>query len=167
MPPFNAHFTRTEVRIREEVIIKYIISLIKDARQMPGVIPFFLEFGIIYWAWPLRFVKGNEPFKGYKYYSELAYDAILHDESKFTRDHIFPKKQLKEMLFGMENPNPDSIREKMEKYGEVCVITREEHSELRNARLDRAMPNGWTFGDDIFARYQEIGIQVRINDQQW
>ena len=100
---FRAQYTKAEVAKREKIIIKYIASLIKDIQLTPGIMPYFLEYGIIDWAWPLRFVKGNQPFKGYKYYSRDAYNAVVDGERiEFRRDHSFPKKRLKEMLYNFK-----------------------------------------------------------------
>jgi hypothetical protein len=169
MPPFQAHFTRDEVSIREELIIKYIVSLIKDTNhQGNGIIPFHLENGIIDWAWPLRFVRGNETYRGLRYYSHEARDAIQDGETQFRRDHFFPKNIFKELLFSMNNRDPNEVRQFMEKYGEICVITIQEDARLNAAGLRGRMPQGWQIEDgNIFARYQSVGINVWINDRQW
>jgi hypothetical protein len=168
MPPFQAHFTRDEVGIREELIIKYIVSLIKDTNQLAGLIPFHLENGIIDWAWPLRFVLGNETYRGLRYYSHDARDAILNGQTQFRRDHFFPKKKLKEILFSINNIDTTDVRQRMEKYGEICVITLQEDAKLSAAGLRNRMPQGWQLEDnDMFARYQTVGINVWTNDLQW
>jgi len=168
MPPFQAHFTRDEVSIREELIIKYIVSFIKDSQQINRITPYFLEYGIIDWAWPLRFVRGNEPYKGYRYYSQEARDAVLNGQIKFRRDHFFPKKQLKEMLFNMNSPDQNGVRQIMEKHGEICVITIQEDARLSAAGFQRTMPQGWQIENgSMFARYEAIGVNVWTNDRQW
>jgi len=167
MSPFNAQFTQNEVRLREDLIIKSIVSLINDSQQMLEIVPYFLNYGIIDWSWPLRFVKGNQEYKGFKFYSYDAYEAICKGERKFTRDHYFPKKRLKKILYNMEYPDINSVRQIMEKYGEVCVITKQEDARLRKANLHNDMPSGWQIGDDAFARYQTVSIRVRTNDCQW
>lgn len=149
------------------MIIKYIVSLIHDSRQNPAIVPYFLDYGIIDWSWPLRFVKGNHPYKGFKYYSHNAFDAVSRGEKKFRRDHIFPKKILKQMLLKMSAPSPGEVRNLMEAYGEICVVTIEEDARLKNAGLGSDMPPGWNTGDDVFARYREVGMGVRTNSQQW
>ena len=165
--PFKAQYTKQQVLQREEIIIKYIVSLIRDINAMPDIIPYFLEYGILDWSWPLRFVKGNQMYKGYKYYSQEAYRAILNGERKFKRDHIFPKKKLKRMLLNDENHTALSIRQLMEKYGEVCVVTIYEDRKLNSAGLCEEMPQGWQIGDEILERYQNVGIVIWENDQQW
>lgn len=134
MSVLKAHFTKDQVRIREELIIKYIVSLIHDSRQNPALAPHFLDYGTIDWSWPLRFVRGNHPYKGFKYYSHNAFDAVSRGEKKFKRDHIFPKKILKQMLLGMSDPNPGGVRNLMETYGEICVVTTEEDARLKKRR---------------------------------
>ena len=165
--PFKAQYTKNEVSLREDLIIKYIISLINDTQRRLVFIPYFLNYGIIDWSWPLRFVKGNQQYKGYRFYSHDAYEAVCRGETKFTRDHYFPKTRLKEMLLNTRNPEENSVRQLMETYGEVCVITRQEDARLRAAGLRNEMPQGWLIGDDVFARYQSVGIRVQINNGQW
>ena len=89
----KAQFTQSEVRAREELIIKYIVLLIRDSQQYSRIIPYFLDYEIIDWAWPLRFVKNNEPCKGFKYYSSSAYDALSlpRDRPNFAEITFFPK----------------------------------------------------------------------------
>jgi hypothetical protein len=164
---FRAKYTKAEITILEELIIKYIVSLIKDAHQTPNILQYSFEYGIIDWAWPLRFVKGNEQFKGFKYYSLDAYNAVVAGEKKFTRDHYFPKIILKKMLLNLNNPDPVSVRRIMETYGDVCVITRDENKRLAEAGLNTQMPEGWQIGNNVFARYEAIGIKVWVNNRQW
>jgi hypothetical protein len=165
--PFHAHFSRDEVSIRGELAIKYITSWIIDAHQTDQIRQYALEYGIIDWAWPLRFVKGNSEYKGFKYYSRDARQAVLKGETKFTRDHYLPKNLLKKILLDLSNPDATSIKRIMETYGDVCVITRDEDRSLNKAGLKRGMPTGWQTGDDRFARYKEVGIEVWENDLLW
>lgn len=165
--PFGAKYSKIEVEQREEIIIRYIVALIKDTQRMPTIIPHFLNYGIIDWSWPLRFYKGNEEYRGFRYYSYDAYEAIRRGERRFTRDHIFPKKRLKEILFNVANPDEHSVRQLMEKYGEICVITKKEDDRLRVAGLRNTMPDGWKMGDNIFARYVQVRIGVKVNEDQW
>lgn len=67
----------------------------------------------------------------------------------------------------MSDPSPGEVRNLMETYGEICVVTIEEDARLKNAGLGSNMPPGWSTGDDVFARYQEVAIGVRTNNQQW
>ena len=91
MSPFNAQFTQNEVRLREDLIIKSIVSLINDSQQMLEIVPYFLNYGIIDWSWPLRFVKGNQEYKGFKFYSYDAYEAIRNGERKFKKMRDYAK----------------------------------------------------------------------------
>jgi hypothetical protein len=165
--PFKAQMTRQQVAYNEIVILKYIVSYIQDIRNVPTP-PYFLTYGIIDWAWPLRFVRNNEPCRGYLYYSHRAYEQIANGvRREFRRDHIFPKKLLRNMLFRLSDPTIDIVRGIMEKYGEVCVITKDEHAFLKDAGLSESMPTGWTNAFDIFSRYQTAGISTIKNKEQW
>ena len=162
----RAHFDKAVIEQREELILKYVISLIKDYRTCLKV-PYFLVYGILDWSWCLRFVEGNEEYRGFRFYSGEALAAINRGEKKFTRDHIFPKKYLKKMLLSLSDPTPTQVREMLSEFGEICVITREEDKKLRSAGLASSMPDGWNPGDSLFSRYEKVGIKVVCNEQQF
>jgi hypothetical protein len=42
----------------------------------------------------------------------------------------------------------------------VVVLLRSENARLRDAGLSSKMPDGWQFGDDPFARYHAVSIEV-------
>lgn len=44
--------------------------------------------------------------------------------------------------------------------GVVCIITRDEDRELTRKGLADSMPNGWIVGDDIWARYKAVQIEI-------
>jgi hypothetical protein len=71
------------------------------------------------------------------------------------------------MLFRLSDPTIDIVREIMEKYGEVCVITKDEHAFLKDAGLSESMPTCCTNGSDIFSRYEAVGISTIKNKEQW
>ncbi|RIX59292.1 hypothetical protein D3P08_03815 [Paenibacillus nanensis] len=40
-----------------------------------------------------------------------------------------------------------------------CIVTKEENELLKNSGYESEMPDGWSFGDDVWARYQATGIE--------
>ena len=44
--------------------------------------------------------------------------------------------------------------------GPVTVILRSENDLITRMKLTRKMPDGWKWGDDIFARYAHSGIKI-------
>jgi hypothetical protein len=39
------------------------------------------------------------------------------------------------------------------------MLDRTENTLLKSAGLNASMPEGWKFGDDVFARYHSVGIK--------
>ena len=42
----------------------------------------------------------------------------------------------------------------------VVILTHEENELFRKFKLNSKMPKDWKFGDDVFARYKIVGIEV-------
>ncbi len=161
---FTPAFSPEQLKRREDVILKQATTFIAEMQTMtPGEIPHFLVYGILDWSWCLRFVKSNEMYRGFRFYSKKALEEIRAGETKFRRDHIVPKKLVKEMLLGLDHPTETSVRDILGRFGEVCVITLEEDAKLNAAGLNNEMPSDWTNDKDVFARYKSIGIEWTEN----
>ena len=59
----------------------------------------------------------------------------------------------------MEAETCSEMREIVDAY-HVAVVTRDEDARLRSARLNCAMPPGWEWRKDPFARWKLVGIEV-------
>ena len=62
------------------------------------------------------------------------------------------------MLMDMSTINKDKIRNILEKYFHVLLVTKEEHRRLNASGLRSKMPDDWD-GENIWARYDAIGIE--------
>jgi len=160
---YRAQFSRDQVVRREELITKYVIDYIRDKKENPDLFPYYGLDYCIKWAWPLRFARGNTP-NGLKYYSERAYQCVQQGKNVkgLKRDHIVPHKVLMSILL-TSNLSLETIRNKLLTFGELCLVTDEEHGRL----LSDCMPAGWSETDDPFARYKEANIAVIENRNQW
>lgn len=174
---FRSPFSREQVQRREAVILRHVTNLLNDMRDMTeDEVPYFLVYGILDWAWCLRFVQGNEMHLGFRFYSESAWEAIRSGaykrkrrddprkkEVELRRDHIVPKTLVRPWLREAAKTSTNAVRDVLMKFGDVCVVTKDEHDLLRPDH----MPPGWTRDQDIFARYVERGIKTRDNPFQF
>jgi len=87
-----------------------------------------------------------------------------HKDSKafFVWEHVVPTSCFVEHLKNLDNLTQDNLNALIEKYGNVCIVTKREDS-LLNENLKDKMPDGWDWGekDDPWARYIEKGIEVK------
>ena len=74
-----------------------------------------------------------------------------------TVEHSIPIKILYPAFMGGRNPG--DLRAVIDAY-HVAVVTRAEDKRLRDAGLRQSMPSGWEWGDDPFARWKTVGIEV-------
>ena len=74
-------------------------------------------------------------------------------------EHVVPKKVIIDKLLKIDHPNQLKIRDYLEKYYRVCVVTKEEHKRLAQMELRSEMPKDW---DQLnpFSRYVQAGISV-------
>lgn len=153
------------------MIVDFVVAFLHSRRELKkndplNRMPYFLEYGILDWAWPLRFTNNNEPYKAYLYYSKNAVEALRSEKKvSLKRDHVFPKYCLKEKLYELDEPDANTVKGLLQKYGEICVITDEEHERLNTKKLGKCMPSSWKEGEDIFDRYRAVEIEKWKNDQ--
>ena len=76
----------------------------------------------------------------------------------YTFEHPIPSKVVFEKLL---TTNTDNEFDEILRYSDkIVILSSEEDSLLRKAKLGRAMPNGWRFFDTVYARYDIAGISV-------
>ncbi len=77
-----------------------------------------------------------------------------------THEHSFPLGLFAEKIFNLDTDNREAIGEIFNTCCRAAIVTREEDSKLNSAKLRSAMPTNWSFGEDIFARYSSVGIEL-------
>lgn len=60
----------------------------------------------------------------------------------------------------MQIPDDEVIYNLFKNYCWATIITREEDQKLNTAKLRSAMPSEWRFGEDVYARYKKVGIDL-------
>jgi hypothetical protein len=94
--------------------------------------------------------EADGKIKGCRYWSRGALSAQKFGTSTDLRhEHVFPKKQLIELLFGLPNPAYETVRVMLEELNIAAVVTREEHRVLSS--IPGTQP-------DVWQRYRIAGI---------
>ena len=74
-------------------------------------------------------------------------------------EHSVPVSLIREKLLSI-NSNIDDFFLIIKSMGPLVIILRSENKELDNAGLRSKMPINWNWGDDKFARYNKVGIEI-------
>ena len=85
--------------------------------------------------------------------------AIGKDTRECEVEHVIPQMYIVNMLMDMSTINKDKIRNILEKYFHVLLVTKEEHRRLNASGLRSKMPKDWD-GENIWARYDAVGINL-------
>ena len=84
--------------------------------------------------------------------------AIGKDTRECEVEHVIPQMYIVNMLMDMSTINKDKIRNILEKYFHVLLVTKEEHRRLNASGFRSKMPDDWD-GENIWARYDAVGIE--------
>jgi len=79
-------------------------------------------------------------------------------KNKITYEHAIPTKVILEEC--LKQPNKKYITDILIKSDYVAILTHEEDKLLNDAGFKFKMPDGWNFGDDVYARYKKVGIRL-------
>ena len=85
------------------------------------------------------------------------------NSNALTYEHSTPTKVLIETLLRFNEKGEltdDKIKEIISTYGNICIITNEEDKLLNKYNLREKMPSDWNYGDNPFARYKKVGIEI-------
>lgn len=77
---------------------------------------------------------------------------------RLVKDHCVPVSVLREIIFDSHARTTEDVEQLMLRFYRVGVITKEEDDQLTANGMRSAMPDGWTAGDNPFARYSCIGV---------
>lgn len=113
----------------------------------------------IHFLWETR----NGPkYKVAQYRSKSAF-AEISGNGKIIYDHSIPFRYLQDELLNLDDVNNKTVKELLDLYSTVCVITKDEDNLLSSRGLSRKMPNDWD-NEDPLARYKAVGIEVEKNE---
>ena len=86
------------------------------------------------------------------------------DRGNVSWEHVVPTNVLVDKLLELDESGTLSdkeIEEMIEKYGYVCLVTKDENRKLDKNKLREKMPQGWNYGNDAFDRYKAVGIEIQ------
>ena len=103
--------------------------------------------------------------KGAHYMSEEAGTLIRAGQcEELVIDHVVPVSVITEMIFNLPKQTLDDIGSLIRDWTILAVVTRDQHEDLRRAKLYNRMPVGWNKNDGKLARYDHIGIRLVENE---
>lgn len=106
------------------------------------------------------------PKQSAHYMSRVA-EALMMKGSFDTlvAEHVVPVSELNQLIVNLPNQSAHEIAEVLRKYAIRAVITSEEDKRLKNAGLQKVMPEGWyqTASLNPFARYEDVQISLIKN----
>ena len=85
--------------------------------------------------------------------------ALNKPDSECMVEHVMPQMEIVNRLMDMRPLTKAGVIELLTNYLRVMVVTRDEHTLLNSSGLRSTMPPDWD-GNDVFARYAAIGIEV-------
>ena len=65
-------------------------------------------------------------------------------------------------LMEMEPLSEDVVVELLKAHFTVMLVTHAEHARLNSSGLRSTMPADWKIGDNLFARYERVGIEFSV-----
>ena len=88
--------------------------------------------------------------------------ALEKNISECEVEHVIPLMYIVNMLMETTPINKESIKNILDKYFHVLLVTKEEHNRLNASGLRSTMPEDWD-GENIWARYEAVGIKQAKN----
>ncbi len=81
------------------------------------------------------------------------------ENKTFYYEHAIPASVVFKQLYSSDC-TAKSVRDTLDHAGPVVVLLQAENDRLDSAGFKAEMPTGWKYGDDPYARYKEVGIEV-------
>lgn len=108
--------------------------------------------------------KGQSLKERAHYMSTEAYEKMKNRLfSNLIADHMVPISVVNEKILKLDSYSIESIKEIIQRYAGICVITKEENKTLGDKyKLNQRMPKDWD-GINISARYKIAGIKYVEN----
>lgn len=79
-------------------------------------------------------------------------------KNRYTFEHPIPSKVILNEI--LKNPTKEYVEKILKMSDRVVMLTHDENKLLVKAKLISSMPKSWKFGDDIYSRYNTVGIKV-------
>jgi len=88
--------------------------------------------------------------------------------AKLVHEHVVPRGVIASQLLASELRSMDAVFHALRRHCLAAVVTKDEDNLLNERGFKQAMPDGWTWGDDPWARYRVTGLYDElIWPQDW
>ena len=84
--------------------------------------------------------------------------SIKTKKNKITYEHPIPSKVVFDLIF--KDKSDIEIIDILKKTDYIVILSHYEDEKLRAKGLISSMPEGWSYGDNVFARYEKANIEV-------
>ena len=84
--------------------------------------------------------------------------SIKTKKNKITYEHPIPSKVVFDLI--LKAKSEIEIIDILKKTDYIVILSHYEDEKLRAKGLISSMPDGWSYGDNIFARYEKANIEV-------
>ena len=84
--------------------------------------------------------------------------SIKTKKNKITYEHPIPSKVVFNLI--LKAKSEIEIIDILKKTDYIVILSHYEDEKLRAKGLISSMPKGWSYGDNVFARYEEANIEV-------
>jgi len=84
--------------------------------------------------------------------------SIKTKKNKITYEHPIPSKVVFDLI--LKAKSEIEIIDILKKTDYIVILSHYEDEKLRIKGLISSMPEGWSYGDNVFARYEKANIQV-------
>ena len=84
--------------------------------------------------------------------------SIKTKKNKITYEHPIPSKVVFNLI--LKAKSEIEITDILKKTDYIVILSHYEDEKLRIKGLISSMPKGWSYGDNVFARYEKANIEV-------
>ncbi len=84
--------------------------------------------------------------------------SIKIKKNKITYEHPIPSKVVFDLI--LKAKSEIEIIDILKKTDYIVILSHYEDEKLRAKGLISSMPEGWSYGDNVFARYEKANIEV-------
>ena len=84
--------------------------------------------------------------------------SIKTKKNKITYEHPIPSKVVFDLI--LKAKSEIEIIDILKKTDYIVILSHYEDEKLRIKSLISSMPEGWSYGDNVFARYEKANIEV-------
>ena len=89
---------------------------------------------------------------------DVSKRSIKTKKNKITYEHPIPSKVVFDLI--LKAKSEIEIIDILKKTDYIVILSHYEDEKLRIKGLISSMPEGWNYGDNIFARYEKANIEV-------